>query len=292
MYAFNWDDGSIAWFYEHPLEFEYETPYINSDGESVYSFRDNQVIADGKVYTRNTEHTATQPLTRGWSTHCIDAFTGEGIWNITGYGDVNAIAEGYLVVDTDYFGQTIVYGKGKSSTTVTAPDVAVPKGTAFTIKGTLLDQSTAQPGTPCVSAESMSTWMEYLHMQRPINGIKGDETITGVPVMLTAIDSDGNVIDIGTTITNGYYGTFALAWTPPEEDTYEIIASFVGDDSYGSSAAATAVTVGPAVEPSGPIEPEPTAEVPFLTTEVAVIIAVAVAIVIGIVAYWGLKKRK
>ena len=65
------------------------------------------------------------------------------------------------------------------------------------------------------------------------------ETITGVPVTLTAIDQDGNYIDIGTTTTDGYYGTFAHAWTPPEEGTYKIIASFAGDDSYGSSGAAT-----------------------------------------------------
>ena len=112
----------------------------------------------------------------------------------------------------------------------------------------------------------------------------------GVSVTLTAIDQNGNVIDIGTTTTNGYYGTFAHAWTPPDEDTYEIIASFVGSESYWNSGAATAVTVGPAPAPTEPIEPEqPT---PLITTEVAIIIAVAVIAVIGIVAYWALKKRK
>ena len=109
------------------------------------------------------------------------------------------------------------------------------------IKGTVLDQSPAQPGTPCVSKDSMTTQMEYLHMQCPIDGIWGNETITGVPVTLTAIDSNGTVIDFGTTTTNGYYGTFSMAWTPPNEDTYQIIATFAGDESYGSSAAATAV---------------------------------------------------
>ena len=128
-------------------------------------------------------------------------------------------------------------------------------------------------------------------MQMPITGVKGDGVITGVPVTLTAMGSDGSVIDIGTVKTNGYYGTFAHSWTPPEEGTYEIIASFAGDESYGSSADANAVTVGPTVEPSGPIEPEPE-PTPIITTEVAIIAAVAVIAVIGVVAYWGLKKRK
>jgi hypothetical protein len=43
-----------------------------------------------------------------------------------------------------------------------------------------------------------------------------------------------------------------------------------------------------------PTEPEPTeqSEAPFITTEVAIIVAVAVAAVIGAVAYWALRKRK
>ncbi|MFC1486644.1 PQQ-binding-like beta-propeller repeat protein [Thermoproteota archaeon] len=292
MYAIDWDDGSIVWFYEDETEFEFETAYVNSDGTAVNPFRDSQIIADGKVYTRNQEHTPGQPLTRGWSTHCIDAFTGEGLWEIAGYGSAGAIADGYLVVDADYLGQTLVIGKGKSATTVTAPDVAVPKGTAFTIKGTVLDQSPAQPGTPCVSPESMSTQMEYLHMQRPISGLHGDETINGVTVMLSAIAYDGSYVDIGTVITEGYSGTFGHSWTPTEEGTYKIIASFEGDASYGSSSSTTWVTVGPEASSGGTIEPEPTPETPLITTEIAIIAAVAVAVVIGIVAYWGLKKRQ
>ena len=56
-------------------------------------------------------------------------------------------------------------------------------------------------------------------------------------------ESSGTYIDIGTVTTDGYYGTFGLAWTPTAEGTYKIIASFEGDESYGSSAAATYVTL-------------------------------------------------
>jgi len=86
--------------------------------------------------------------------------------------------------------------------------------------------------------------MEHIHKQMPLDGIWHNETITGVPVRLTAMDQNGTAIDIGTVTTNGYYGTFGYEWTPPTAGTYEIIASFEGDDSYGSSGAATTLSVG------------------------------------------------
>ena len=136
----------------------------------------------------------------------------------------------------------------------------------------------------------MATQMEYLHKQMPINGIYGNETVTGVPVTLTAIGSDGSVIDIGSTTTNGYYGTFSKAWTPTAEGIYEIIVSFSGDDSYGSSEATTSVSVGPA--PTTP-EPSPQTTAPDYTMTIvgvgiAIIIAVAVAVALAVLI---LRKR-
>jgi hypothetical protein len=183
-----------------------------------------------------------------------------------------------------------VFGKGKSATTVTAPDVSVPLGTAFTIKGTVLDMSPAQPGTPCVSKDSMTIQMEYLHKQMPIDGLWHNETITGVPVTLTAIDENGTVYDLGLVTTSGYYGTYEKAWTPPAEGTYKIIANFASDNSYGSSAAATAVTVGPAPEPI--IFPEQQTFVDTTMTIVYAAIAIIVAFAIGIaLAVLMLRKR-
>ncbi|MFC1488198.1 PQQ-binding-like beta-propeller repeat protein, partial [Thermoproteota archaeon] len=275
VYAFDWDDGSIVWQYEAPSLADYESPYINAEGEGTYPFNGGAVIADGKMYVYNTEHTASWPMTRGWGLHCIDITNGELVWKIANPMSFGAIADGYLTAANSWDGYQYVFGKGKSQTTVTAPDVAVPKGTAFAIKGTVLDISPAQPDTPCVSKESMATQMEYLHLQRPIDGIWGTEMITGVPVMLTAIDQDNNYFDIGTTTTDGYYGTFTQVWTAPEEGTYKIIASFEGSDSYGSSAAASAVVVGPEASSGGSIEPEPEPSTePLITTEVAIIAAV------------------
>ena len=151
VYAFDWDTGKIVWHYVDYTN-PFETPYTDKNGTTVNSFNGGGTLADGKYYTYNTEHTPTQPITRGWKLHCINATTGEGIWNISGCMTPGAVADGYLTASNSYDGYMYVFGKGKSATTVTAPDVSVPLGTAFTIKGTVLDQSPAQTGTPCVSA--------------------------------------------------------------------------------------------------------------------------------------------
>jgi hypothetical protein len=251
IYAFNWTNGKKVWHYVAPAASAYETPYTSNNTETVmpfYSFGVGGQIADGKFFTWNYEHTESWPVTRGWSLHAIDVFTGEGVWNLTGCATPRAIADGYLVATGWADGYTYFIGKGKSATTVDGPKTAVALGQSVVITGTVLDQSPAQPGTPCVSKESMKTQMDYLHMQLPIDGIWHKDIITGVPVTLTAIGSDGSVVDIGSVTTDGYYGSFGKEWTPPKQDTYEIIAAFAGDESYASSGASTTVSVGPAVE--------------------------------------------
>ena len=57
------------------------------------------------------------------------------------------------------------------------------------------------------------------------------------------------------------------------------------DEAVEEEPAAAEETTEPAVE-------EPAAEAPFITTEIAILIAVVVAAIIGIVAYWALRKRK
>ncbi|MEM2098550.1 MAG: PQQ-binding-like beta-propeller repeat protein [Candidatus Bathyarchaeia archaeon] len=286
IYAFNWTNGKLAWKYTCPADAAYETPYVNVDGITVYSTNIGGAIADGKYYIYNTEHSATVPITRGWQLHCINATTGELIWKVGLPGasskhttDLGPIADGYLSVGGSD-GYMYVFGKGKSKTTVTAGPKTIALGEKILIEGTVLDMSPAQPGTPCVSKDSMKTQMEYLHKQMPIDGIWHNETITGVPVLLTAIDPNGNTQTIGEVTTNGYYGTFSCPWTPEIEGTYTIIATFAGDDSYGSSAAATSIYVGPAPAPT-PTAPPPEAPIDYTWTiigmGIAIIIAVAVA---------------
>ena len=118
---------------------------------------------------------------------------------------------------------------------------------------------------------------------------------------------------------------YSLMWEPPVPGKYTIIATFEGSAAYYGSVAETAMGIievsspqpaepeptEPAptepepTEPEAPapaqsIEPEPaepeptepTAEAPVITTDLAIIIAVVIVAVIGIVAYWTLRKRK
>ncbi len=287
VYAFNWTNGKIVWTYRAPTYAAFETPYIEN-GTGEYSFEGSAKIADGKMYIYNTEHTPTYPLARGWGIHCINITTGEGIWTLDNPMTPGGIADGYLTASNGWDGTMYVLGKGLSATTVTAPNVVIPKGSGVVIQGTVLDQSPAQTNTPCVSKDSMQTQMQYLHLQQPIAGIWDNLTITGVPVTLQAIDSSNKVIEIGTTTTNGYYGTFGFTWTPPSEGQYTILAAFAGDDSYGSSGAATTVSVSAAtptptpVATAGPINAAtPTDLMNYIVAGViAIIIAIAI---VGIV---------
>jgi hypothetical protein len=289
--AYDWNTGKISWWYKDKVEYPYETPF----GDNYPWFTGTIRIADDVIYDYNTEHSPSQPIMRGERLHAINATTGEGIWNITGSMSPGAVAGGYLTASDSYDGYMYVFGKGKSETAVTAAPKAIAKGSQVVIEGTVLDLSPGQPGTPCVSKDSMATQMEYLHMQHPIAGLDGDAIITGVPVSLSAMDESGNHVVIGTTTTNGYFGTFGFEWTPPDEGKYEIIATFLGDDSYGSSGAATYVVVGPA--PASDVTPEPTPEPgeptqPIISTEAALIIVVGLVAAVAIIAYVVMRRPK
>jgi hypothetical protein len=147
------------------------------------------------------------------------------------------IADGYLTASCSYDGYTYVFGKGQSATTVSAPQVQITAGTSAIISGTVLDQSPAQTGTACVSKESMSSWMEYLHMQHSI-----PSNVVGVPVSIDAVDPNGNAVHIAS-VTSDMSGTYSYTWTPTMAGDYKITASFMGDDSYASSWAETHATV-------------------------------------------------
>jgi hypothetical protein len=150
------------------------------------------------------------------------------------------IADGYLIGNSENDGIQYCFGKGQTATTVSAPQTTVAAGTSILIQGTVMDQSPAQPNTPAISDADMGAWMDYVHMQKPLVG-----TITGVPVKLSAIAPDGTVIDIGT-VTSDSAGLFKKMWSPPSQGAYTIVANFTGSESYWSSAAETAIGVGPA----------------------------------------------
>ncbi len=96
---------------------------------------------------------------------------------------------------------------------------------------------------------------------------------------------------MGTVITDGYYGTFTKTWVPDKEGDYEIIASFAGGDSYGSSGASTSISIGPAPVTTDNSQQQIT--VPDYTmTIVYGVIAIIIAVVVSVaIAVLLLRKR-
>ena len=169
-------------------------------------------------------------------------------------------------------------------------------------------------GTPAISDEDMRKWMEYMFM-----GQAKPTDAKGVEVVLTTLDPNGNTYELGTTTTDTN-GEFGCVVDPPVPGLYTIIATFEGSDSYYRSDASTYINVEEAPSPAQSIEPEPTqpeptelepttpqptepdttelepttpqptepepteaTEAPFITTEIAIIAAVAIACAIGVV---------
>jgi hypothetical protein len=284
--AYNWTDGKIVWWFQAPA-LPFETPYTNGTGElngMVYSWFSDGIVADGKLYTYTNEHSPTAPLIRGYKMYCINATTGENIWNITGPMGPGGVIDGYLIAGNYYDGYQYVFGKGKSATTVSAPQTAITEGQSVIISGTVLDQSPAQPGTPCVSADSMGDWMAYLHMQHSYPA-----SVTGVPISIDAVDPNNNLVHIAT-VTSDASGTFGYTWAPPITGDYKITATFAGDDSYGSSWAQTYASVvkAPATPETPTQAPIPDYTMTIIYAAIAIIIAVVIAVAVAILL---LRKR-
>ncbi len=282
IWALNETNGNVVFHYVDPAV-PFETPYTSDNNTiSCYSVQTIRV-ADGKLYVSNTEHTPSQPATRGWGLICLDAVTGEKLWKISGTQmSPGAAADGYLTASSAYDGYLYVLGKGQSATTVTATPNIATSGASVMIEGTVLDQSPAQPGTPCVADKSMDTWMDYLQLQMPIDGIYHNVTVEGVTVSLMAIDDNGNPVDIGTA-TSDISGKFAYAWTPPHEGMYKITATFAGSESYGSSWDEANISVEQAAATTSP-DTTIQNSVDNSMLLYGIMVLVVIAIIIGIIA--------
>lgn len=267
IHAYNITTGQNIWNW-----------YTESSGlENVYGhyvFKDSAIsISDGKIYAVTNEHSPSTPLYRGSKMYCVDAITGQGLWNVTFWGLFPIIADGYAVSLNYYDGQIYCFGKGPSATTLTtSPKVSV-YGSSVLIEGQVTDQSTGAKDKPAVSDTSMANWMEYIYEQKqmPTNA-------TGVTVTLDVIDANGNYRNIGTAITD-LSGSFSYAWKPDITGKYTIIASFPGSNSYGSSFAETALQVDEASQPSPTNEAvvvTPMTDTYVLAIGIATIIAVAI----------------
>ena len=283
LYCFDADTGDTVWDYYSGDDPTGNTPYGD------WPFYGTPAIADGKVYKSTTEHSPTQPFVRGFRLYCFDAITGDKIWDISGaFGTRDiAIAEGALLTTNAYNGLLHCFDKGPTTTSVSVSQSAIANGSSVFISGRVLDQSPAQPDTPCVSKDIMSAWMEYLHMQKPA---PAHANITGVPVTLYATAEHGeHAITLGTVVSDedGYYN---LTWTPTTTDHYRINTIFGGDDSYYSSYGTDFldVTETPAetdTEPQAPVD-----YTPMFAGIIAAVAVVAILVVYDIISVRKLRK--
>ncbi|MGD6850654.1 MAG: PQQ-binding-like beta-propeller repeat protein [Candidatus Bathyarchaeia archaeon] len=284
VYAYDIKTGDLSWeWYVGSSGFE--------TGLGTWALQGGITDADGKIYVRTGQHSPTQPLERGDRLFCLNTTTGEELWNISGCMQQPApIADGYLVTWNYYDGQIYCFGKGQTATTVSAsPDVSV-HGNSILIKGTVLDQSPGETclgipakGTPAISDDSMSEWMEYLYMQKP-----QPTNATGVQVTLSVVDSNGNYREIGRT-TSDANGFYSYNWTPDIEGKYTLYASFAGSESYWPSHAVTAFNVSPApatVQPTA--TPQSVADTYFIPATIGIILAI---IIVGLTTLLVLRKR-
>jgi hypothetical protein len=118
--------------------------------------------------------------------------------------------------------------------------------------------------------------MEYLHMQKQCPA-----SATGVPISLDALDPNGNYVHIGDVTSDGYSGTFGFTWEPEVPGQYQVTATFMGDDSYGSSFATTYATVDEA--PAATATPEPQKATDYMPMMYALLAVGIVAILLMLV---------
>ena len=105
---------------------------------------------------------------------------------------------------------------------------------------------------------------------------------TGVPIVLSVVDANGNYREIGeTTSADGF---FSLNWMPDIEGAYTLYASFGGSESYYPSNAITAFSVDPAAPTTAPTQApaQSAADIYFVPAVVGIIVAIAMGFVITI----------
>jgi outer membrane protein assembly factor BamB len=287
IYALNVHTGVILW--------HQTTNAIQGSAESntpygvwpVWTRECSMTVADGKIYF-GEGHEYSPPLFRGARTVCLNATTGEPIWNVlmTAIESAMPISDGILTTVNGYDNQIYALGTGPSKTTVSAPNPITTVGTPIVIQGTVMDVSAGTKqdavasnfpnGLPAVSDASQTQFMEAVYEQQPM-----PNNITGVPVTISVIDSNGNLRQIGQT-TSDSFGTFSLTWNPDIAGDYKVIANFAGSNSYyGSSASSTfhASETHPTATPQPVSEAAPTTMY-ILGATAAIIIAIAIATVV------------
>ncbi|MCW4044131.1 MAG: PQQ-binding-like beta-propeller repeat protein [Candidatus Bathyarchaeota archaeon] len=287
--AYDVATGKLLWTYEaDAAPYRFESAYGRNMPLTI------SAVCDGMVYVHSTEHSPTNPLWRQSYVRCINMTDGTLIWKLPIFNMALAIADGKLVAASQYDNLIYTVGKGPSAVTVSAPQSGVTMGSSFVITGTVTDQSPGAKavakkmgytnGVACVSDASQEGWMSYLYMQQPCPA-----DVTGVPVRIDVLDPNGNYVNLGTA-TNNLNGVYGLAVDTNDLDAgpglYEVIATFEGSGSYGSSFATTYFTLDAAPETS----PPPEYPQPVDPTWTIVGVGIAMIIAVALAAVWIKKK--
>jgi hypothetical protein len=212
-------------------------------------------FADGVLFVPEG-HMYSPPLFRGARELAINGTDGSLVWSILGFDVTSgpAIADGIMTTLNAYDNQLYAFGKGATKITVNAPNIGATTSSPITISGTITDLSSGAAqdavaknfpnGLPVVSDASMQQFMEAVYMQQPM-----PHNLTGVPITIYVLDSNGNYRVIGTT-TSQTDGTFALTWTPDISGDFIVTASFDGTESYYAAHASAAFHASEAATPT------------------------------------------
>jgi hypothetical protein len=299
LYCYDEQTGDLLWTYGNGGEGNSTYSGLNTFYGAYPTFI--QAIGNGVIYMDTTEHTITDPIFKGSMERAINATDGTELWTLSSYTGggntivAHAIADGFTTFFNGYDNQIYVVGQGPSRLTVTAPDAGLSFGQPVVIRGTVTDicagtkqnqQAADFPnGVPVASDVSMKDWMGFVYQQKPM-----PNNFTGVPVSIDVYDSNGNYRNIGTATTSAT-GTYSLAWTPDIPGSYQVIATFHGNNAYWGSYAQTAFEVmnAPTATAAPTAAPLTAADMYFVPAIAGLFVLIIVVLVL--VALMLLRKR-
>jgi outer membrane protein assembly factor BamB len=296
IYALNMETGEIIWTTN-------TTKLLGPSGSDtpygvwpLWTSPPTVGSAAGGLVFIGVGHSYSPPMFNGAQLLAINCTDGTLVWSHLAF-DVTcgtAVSDGVAIAFSSYDNSIYAYGMGPTKTTVTAPNIGVTTATPITIRGTVTDISSGASqnavaanypnGLPCISDASMSDFMEAVYQQQPM-----PSNISGVPVTISVLDSNGNYRVIGSATSNAL-GDYAYTWTPDIAGDYTVYATFTGSGSYYSSQASTAIYAQQAAATQAPqaTQSPSAADLYFIPATAGLFIAI---IVIGSLTLLMLRKK-